>query len=158
MFDLIVPPDMTEEFYKRFDDTSNAMNERQDAILNLHHAQRRAADAEKHAIEARRNLLLMGNAIAKKFDAVIVKEILPLKRKMTLVTQDGETFATDFTQFTVTYSDHKFHFENGFTTLAVYNYPEEVTGVFNKLKAAIERGDTGFKFPTVDELYTTHTT
>lgn len=148
----IVPPDMTEEFHRRFGDTTNAMNERQHAILNLADAQRKFDAAEKHATEARRDLLLMGNAIAKKFDGVIVKEFVPLKRKMTLVTQSGETFETDFTQFTVTYYDGKFNFEDSFTTLAVYTYPEEVTGVINELKAAIARGDIEFTFPTVDAI------
>ena len=38
--------------------------------------------------------------------------------------------------------------------LAVYDTPEQVETVIEMLKAAVERGDTVFQFPTIDELPT----
>ena len=47
----------------------------------------------------------------------------------------------------------KFHFEDWTgRTLAKYDTPAQVDKVIDMLREAIERGDTKFKFPTVDEL------
>ena len=117
-------------------------------------AEEAVADAEILVIRKREAIAKFGQACAKNLSEKLIDDTLIFSPKMKITNQDGGTCETNFEQIQIFFHDYELNFRvtTDWIHLGEYDTPAQVETVIDMLKAAIERGDTGFKFPTVDEL------
>ena len=84
---------------------------------------------------------------------LMTPDILHSKNFKHITTQNGyEISAFSFFALRISNAGEAWEINSGFLTYGKYDNIAQVTDVINQLKDAIKRGDTEFKFPTVEEL------
>lgn len=140
------------------DSAQSVYNETCKACEIKHEEYRQACEvvenAEIEVAEKRRAVANFGQACAKDLSEKLFDDVLILSPTMKVTNQDGGTCETNFGQIQIFFHDAylNFYITTDWIHLGEYSTPAQVETVINKLKAAIERGDSEFKFPTVDEL------
>ncbi|MBR2734437.1 MAG: hypothetical protein IKD80_09405 [Selenomonadaceae bacterium] len=143
------------------DSAQSVYNETCKACEIKHEEYRQACEvvenAEIEVAEKRRAVANFGQACAKDLSEKLFDDVLILSPTMKVTNQDGGTCETNFGQIQIFFHDAylNFYITTDWIHLGEYSTPAQVETVINKLKAAIERGDSEFKFPTVDELTAT---
>ncbi len=111
-------------------------------------------DAEILVDRKREAIAKFGRACAKDLSEKLFDDVLIFSPTMKVINQEGNTCETNFEQIQVFFHDTNldFYVTTDWIHLGEYDTPAQVETVISELKAAIERGDSEFKFPTVDEL------
>ena len=108
------------------------------ALQEAEEAERKAKEAES---QARYEYELFGEGTAGDLRLLITDEVINAKIN-----------GASLSQLWIDFYHDKLRIMNNWETLGTYDTPAQVENVIARLKAALERGDERFNFPTVEEL------